>query len=546
MKKALSFGKLPRIQPLRAAAFLLLLAALVVTVYVRIRLLDFPLERDEGEYAYVGQLILDGIPPYGLAWTMKMPGTHLAYAAIMAVFGQSARGIHLGLLLVHLASLGLLYGIARKLFGFMGSIAAASAFGVMMLSPALLGLAAHASHFVVLAALAGLFLLLRLGGSGNWWKYAASGLCFGVAFLMKQPGGVFGIFAGLYLVYLQRCNGRLLSRESLMRIFGFASGCILPFLVVCAWLWGAGVFPQFWFCTVLYAHEYAVMTPLQEGVRAFLARGSNLIVAAPGLWILALMGCFCLLRKTLPPDRRVFLSGLLAFSFLGVSAGLYFRAHYFILMMPPVALLIGLAVQSLYNRLERRARRLQGVLLLLLALVLAQSLYAKRGVLFTLGPDAASRNVYYQNPFPESREIGRYLAARMGEDATVAILGSEPQICFYAHRRSATGHIYMYPLMEGHPFAATMQREMIQEVEQSRPEYFVCVGIWWSWLSTEKSGDELFQWFDHYAREHLEKVELIQILGGKGAVTYHGIEEISIAPPCHDFIEIYRRRPVIP
>jgi hypothetical protein len=134
----------------------------------------------------------------------------------------------------------------------------------------------------------------------------------------------------------------------------------------------------------------------------------------------------------------------------------------------------------------------------------------------------------------------------MGEDATVAILGSEPQICFYAHRRSATGHIYMYPLMEGHPFAANMQREMILEIEQSRPEYFVCVGIWWSWLSTERSGDELFQWFDHYAREHLEKVELIQIPGGEAAVTYRGMEEISAAPPCHDFIEIYRRRPESP
>ena len=31
---------------------------------IRIRLLGIPLERDEGEYAYAGQLILQGIPPY--------------------------------------------------------------------------------------------------------------------------------------------------------------------------------------------------------------------------------------------------------------------------------------------------------------------------------------------------------------------------------------------------------------------------------------------------------------------------------------------------
>src|ERR1700676_2959186 len=56
---------------------------------IRFRLRDFPLERDEGEYAYAGQLILQGIPPYQLAYNMKLPGTYGAYALIMAVFGQT-------------------------------------------------------------------------------------------------------------------------------------------------------------------------------------------------------------------------------------------------------------------------------------------------------------------------------------------------------------------------------------------------------------------------------------------------------------------------
>ena len=51
-----------------------------------------PLERDEGEYAYAGQLILQGIPPYELAWNMKFPGVYVAYAALMSVFGQIAGG----------------------------------------------------------------------------------------------------------------------------------------------------------------------------------------------------------------------------------------------------------------------------------------------------------------------------------------------------------------------------------------------------------------------------------------------------------------------
>ena len=37
-----------------------------------------PLERDEGEYAYIGQLILRGEIPYVAAHSMKLPGVYYA------------------------------------------------------------------------------------------------------------------------------------------------------------------------------------------------------------------------------------------------------------------------------------------------------------------------------------------------------------------------------------------------------------------------------------------------------------------------------------
>src|SRR6185295_17207704 len=83
------------------APWILLAVVILFIGTIRIRLLDFPLERDEGEYAYAGQLILQGIPPYQQAYNMKLPGTYYAYAAIMAVFGETTRGIHLGLLVVN-------------------------------------------------------------------------------------------------------------------------------------------------------------------------------------------------------------------------------------------------------------------------------------------------------------------------------------------------------------------------------------------------------------------------------------------------------------
>ncbi len=46
------------------ASAVLLLVTAALAAYVRLRLADVPLERDEGEYAYADQLILEGTPTY--------------------------------------------------------------------------------------------------------------------------------------------------------------------------------------------------------------------------------------------------------------------------------------------------------------------------------------------------------------------------------------------------------------------------------------------------------------------------------------------------
>ena len=111
-----------------------------------------PLGRDEGEFAYAGQLILQGVPPYKLVYNMKLPGTYIAYAALMAVFGQTTSGIHMGLLAVNLATIVLVYRFVRELFDPFSAGMAAVAYSILSESPALLGMAAHATHFVVFSA----------------------------------------------------------------------------------------------------------------------------------------------------------------------------------------------------------------------------------------------------------------------------------------------------------------------------------------------------------------------------------------------------------
>ncbi|MBV9181525.1 MAG: hypothetical protein JO356_09435, partial [Acidobacteria bacterium] len=93
---------------------------------VRFHLRNMPLERDEGEYAYVGQLMLHGISPYQLAYSMKLPGTYVFYAAILKIFGQTPAAVHEGLILVNATSIVLVGLLAARLFGQTAALSAAA------------------------------------------------------------------------------------------------------------------------------------------------------------------------------------------------------------------------------------------------------------------------------------------------------------------------------------------------------------------------------------------------------------------------------------
>ena len=64
---------------------LVALAVCLVAVFVRLRLIDVPLDRDEGEYALTAWLLTQGVPPYLAAYTMKLPGMAYLWGG---VFGK--------------------------------------------------------------------------------------------------------------------------------------------------------------------------------------------------------------------------------------------------------------------------------------------------------------------------------------------------------------------------------------------------------------------------------------------------------------------------
>src|SRR3954469_16746740 len=116
---------------LRNRAWIFVGVTILLVFRIRVSLPQMPLERDEGEYAYAGQLILQGVPPYKDAYNMKLPGTYAAYALLMAVFGQSASGIHIGLAFINAASIVLIFLIGRKILDEPAGVAAAISYALL-------------------------------------------------------------------------------------------------------------------------------------------------------------------------------------------------------------------------------------------------------------------------------------------------------------------------------------------------------------------------------------------------------------------------------
>src|SRR5206468_1440307 len=162
----------------------------------------------------------------------------------------------------------------------------------------------------------------------------------------------------------------------------------------------------FWFWTFTYASEYATALPLAKGVRnlgsalRWILPTSYLAVAA------ACVGLSALFWDRPTAARRRFLVLLVGASLLATSAGLYFRAQYFILLLPALAVLTGVAVDAVARRLASvRARAFRyGIPIVLATVPLLHLVYLERTILFTDTPHEASRAIYGSNPFPESDE----------------------------------------------------------------------------------------------------------------------------------------------
>lgn len=544
--------KLPRQTAFRLAhpnvirITLLLLLILGTVIFIRTRLLDVPLERDEGEFAYCGQTLLEGLPLYKYAPQCHGPGICVAYALAIGLFGDTAAAIRLELIFVCLATALLVFCLARRICGDNAGLVAAGTYALLSINPMTFGLAAHATHFVMLPALAGAFVLLPLEDNASLARIFWGGLLIGLAAVMKQTGAAFGGFAVAWVVRCYYCS-QVKSLPQLAKHLGvLAFGGLLPIVVTCCIFAFSGTWKQFFFWTVTYARLHSEALTFGQGVEAACSIALKLFKGAPVLWSLAVISPFLLWWASGLRRWRFFILSFSLFSLVAAYPG--WREHYFIQLLPAAGLLVGAAFHAVvaYSKQSKASLSVPRISVAVFLAAAVSTLVQWKAVYFTDTPDQVSRTIYGANPFPEAVEVGNYLAAHCSKDGTIAVMGSEPEIYIYSHRHAATTLLCTYYMMETHAYALPLQKRMIREIEENNPEYVVAVNVQSSWMQYPDSNLMIFDWFKEYSRARLQLVGLAEMLPHGTVYLWHDDNDPPPQITTDVGIQVYKRRDAVP
>jgi 4-amino-4-deoxy-L-arabinose transferase-like glycosyltransferase len=433
-----------------------------IALALRWPIADIPLERDEGEYGYIADRWLAGEPPYRSAFDQKPPGVFAAYAVILSTLGRSPATIHWAAQLYTLLTLAAICFTARRLFGATAASIAALLAAYMTASGCVLGNAANTELFMILPLTAGFLGAVNATDrvSPGWSVFA--GGCGGLALLFKQVALPNVAVYGLLLLGASRQRWRLV-------LIYVLAGAAAPAAVV-VYFTVVGLRKEFFDCVLLHNLEYANQVAWSAYPVAFLDTFGNVVVE---WWPILLFAGIAFKRPASGPtrwDARWLALAWLLPSFAGVAVGGYFRPHYYVQAIPPLAVLAGRGIVVVTDR-RLSTRKLVAVGLAIASI--AYGVLIARDYWINGAPADKVPVLYGIAPFAEAAPVGEYLREHTGANDTIFVYGNEPEIYFYSLRRAASRYIFVYPLLTPTADVRDRQRAAFEDVAAHTPRFIV-------------------------------------------------------------------------
>jgi 4-amino-4-deoxy-L-arabinose transferase-like glycosyltransferase len=453
--------------------FALLLA---VSFGVRWPFRSVSLNRDEGEYVHLAQEILRGRIPYLDVYNQKTPVVFYLMAGVQKVAGIDPIAVRVFTAFYGLLATTVLYLLARRLFGYPTALWAALAFCVMTFDQCGTDHPSSAEFFMLLWMLIALdFWYLGLEGR-RWWMIFLAGVAAGLAYQTKQTGLVVLVFFFAERLMHGLRQWRTASwailfglRDSALAATGFA----LVLAVILGYFASQGAWQAYVECTWTNNWQY-----VNQRAKFVAAPIGFLITVVQqmarwdiGLWILGAAGLGALAcRRAASAGRDLWLLLLLSAG-AAIKAG-HFYVHYYEPLIVPLALGCGVAAAWLWRQAcepTTAARRFAAALLLLAPWGWPAVYYVS---LLTMSASELA-SMCYPEPFTIAADVGRYLAQRTSPQEAVLVLGSEPEIYFYAQRPSAARMAIMYPMIAPYTYSTALRESFLAQWKARTPRYVV-------------------------------------------------------------------------
>lgn len=483
------------------------LAAVLLLVYsIRSNFYEIPFERDEGAYGYYGKLLLSGKTPYVDFYEQKFPGIFYFYALMVGIFGATVKGLHIGFMVLNMGTIVLLFAAARRLFGNAPAVVAAATYAVVSMTPNLSGFTVQSEHGVAFFSALGIFLYTCTRARPRWYWFFVMGLAMGAAFMVKTTGVFLALWGGLAVLLDFFFQPHRNLKEFSVRVLAYSIGGLLVIAMFFLVMFLKGAFDEMVFWTFEVPRKYVSLVKWEEG-KTYLKMTYQMITENYKVfWFLAYGAALCVFAKFMNWRQKLVLLSLFVFSALTIFPGFFFYGHYWIQLLPGLAIATGLTAYMILQLAGRFVKwnpgKLAYVFTAIFLILVLVHVNKNKDYYYHPNYDLVMRKVYGNNPFPEAKRIADYIKANSKPGDGLVSIGSEPQLYFYTGIDCPSRHAYFTSLVFNSTEHKTWQREFVADVEKASPRYIVFFNHPISLMVQPNTDRYIWEWYDQYIKNY--------------------------------------------
>jgi len=349
----------------------ILVALSLLVILLRWPSLEQPFDNDSGAIAYHARLIARGEPLYGTHHPAHhLPAVYYTYALAFLLFGDSVWAVKFLLILWTIAAAYLLYRMGTLLMDRATGLLAALFYIILSSNVDLFGTTAEIEQFANLPRVAAVWAIVRLTSRRRAasWKFVFVGLLSAGAFLFKAVY-LSPLAMVCYILLLELWRNKKSPdswKETLMRGTWVGLGFVTGLSLVAVYFATLGLLPRLLLVFTL-GQEYVTYRIVNSFVfrywalLPFIGLGKSnivLLVCSLGGFVAMILAQFRRHRsgRGRGVSQIFFVSTWYILSFLEASITRVYYLHYYLLIVPPLALLAAWFLSRFFRLARNQAR----------------------------------------------------------------------------------------------------------------------------------------------------------------------------------------------